>query len=377
MSDLLIIGGGVVGLSLAYEAAGHSARVRVIDAGRPGREASWAGAGILPPAAAAVDDPGQRLAALSNEMHRHWAEELRAATGIDTGYRRCGAIYLERDAQAAARMELVAAAADAHGVTARRLSPDALAEYEPGLAPKGIVQAAYLVPDECQIRNPRHLKALLIACQARGVEILSGSAAQDFDVHGDRIRAVVTNAGTLGAEQICLTSGAWTAALAQRLGISLSIKPIRGQIVLFATSRPPLARIVNEGSRYLVPRDDGRLLAGSTEEDAGFDRSTTAGGVAGLIDLALSLAPKLADATVERTWAGLRPATADGLPYLGRVPGITNAFVAAGHFRGGLQLSTGTALVMNQLLRGETPAIDLAPFRLDRACAKTGSVSNR
>jgi glycine oxidase len=137
-------------------------------------------------------------------------------------------------------------------------------------------------------------------------------------------------------------------------------------MVLFGCAQPILSRIVNEGSRYLVPRGDGRLLAGSTEEDVGFDRSTTAGGVRSLLDFALGLVPWLAQATIDRTWAGLRPATADGLPYLGRVPGLSNALVAAGHFRGGLQLSSGTAILMGQLLRGLAPQMDLAPFAVDR-----------
>jgi glycine oxidase len=130
--------------------------------------------------------------------------------------------------------------------------------------------------------------------------------------------------------------------------------------------RPIVSRIINEGSRYLVPRPDGRLLVGSTEDDVGFDRSTTAQGVGGLLSFALSLVPELADAPIERSWAGLRPATADGLPYLGPAPGLDNAFVAAGHFRGGLQLSTGTARVMSQLIDGQSPEVDLGTFRIDR-----------
>jgi len=135
---------------------------------------------------------------------------------------------------------------------------------------------------------------------------------------------------------------------------------------LLSTVRPILTRIINEGSRYLVPRADGRLLVGSTEEDVGFDRGTTAAGVAGLLDFALSLVGELDSAAIEQTWAGLRPATSDGLPYLGAVPGLENAYVAAGHFRSGLQLSTGTAVVMSQLIRGQQPQIDLSMFRADR-----------
>ncbi len=181
-----------------------------------------------------------------------------------------------------------------------------IAKYEQALQPNG-VRAAYLVPEECQIRNPRHLQALLMACAQRGVEITPGAAAEDFVVRGARIETVRTGVGSLSADRVCITSGSWTGPLVRRLGITPAIKPIRGQIVLFRTAAKLLSRIVNEGSRYLVPRDDGRLLAGSTEEDVGFDRSTTAGAIAGLLGFAIGLAPQLATATVERTWAGLRP----------------------------------------------------------------------
>ena len=175
-----------------------------------------------------------------------------------------------------------------------------------------------------------------------------------------------TAAGSFEANTVCVTTGCWTGNLGQKLGLSLAIAPVRGQMVLLALPQPPVSRIINEGSRYLVPRADGRLLVGSTEEDAGFDRRTTSGAIAGLLELAISLVPDLAAAPVERWWAGLRPSTRDGRPYLGRVPEIDNAFVAAGHFRSGLQQSTGTAVVMSQLIRGQEPEIDLSSFRLDR-----------
>jgi glycine oxidase len=198
------------------------------------------------------------------------------------------------------------------------------------------------------------------------VEVSAGIAAEDFDIRGGRIEAVRTTAGRLTAGSVVVTAGSWTGLLLARLGCRPAIKPIRGQIVLLSTTRPLITRIVNEGPRYLVPRPDGRLLAGSTEEDVGFDRGTTSAGVEGLLRLAISLVPALAEAQFERAWAGLRPSTRDGLPYLGRVPGVENLLLAAGHFRSGLQLSTGTAAVMAQLVRGESPSVDLAPFRLDR-----------
>jgi glycine oxidase len=371
MSDVLVIGGGVIGLSLAYELAGHGRRVRLIDAGQPGREASWAGAGILPPAGSATGDPLEQLAALGNRLHAQWAAELRESTQIDNGFRRSGAIYLARSPSDARQLEQLAAAAHARQIVAERLTPEALAEIEPALRFDRAHASAFLVPAECQLRSPRHLQALVVGCAQRGVEITPGLAAEDFQVRGHRVRAVCTAGGDIPVEQLCITTGAWSAAVARRLGFTAAIKPIRGQIVLLTSTRPIVSRIINDAKRYLVPRPDGRLLIGSTEEDVGFDRGTTAAAVAELLAFALELAPALADCGVERSWAGLRPASCDGLPYLGRVPGVENAFMAAGHFRGGLQLSTSTAVVMRQLIEGCPSEIDLTAFRLDRPAEPT------
>jgi glycine oxidase len=365
LDDCLIIGGGVVGLSLAYELAVHRLRVRVIDSGPPGREASWAGAGILPPASPTSRDPLEQLTALSNKLHRQWSEQLRGETGVDNGLRRCGGLYLARDEQSARALDSQAAAWRAAHVAVEDVRLR-LGDLEPNLQPVEPPRAAYLLPDEFQIRNPRHLKALLAGCTQRGVEVTPGLAAEDFDVRGGKIHAVLTAAGPISAGTYCLATGAWTRLVARRLGLNLAVHPVRGQIALLATPAPLLERIVNEGRRYLVPRADGRLLVGSTEEDAGFDRQPTDDAIAGLVEFAKQWVPKTCTAELERTWAGLRPATADGLPYLGRVPGLANAVVAAGHFRSGLQLSPGTATVIGQLIRGLQPEIDLTPFRLDR-----------
>jgi glycine oxidase len=210
------------------------------------------------------------------------------------------------------------------------------------------------------------LKALRAACAQRGVEITTGAAVEDFEIAHERVTGALTAEGTIRAERYCLTTGSWTAFVARRLGIELAIRPIRGQIALLNSGDAWLRRIINEGPRYLVPRGDGRVLVGSTEEEAGFDCRTTAGGVATLLDFALSLCPRLRRANVEATWAGLRPATIDGRPYLGPAPGLANLFVAAGHFRSGLQLSPATAVVLGELIRGVKPQVDLADFRLDR-----------
>ncbi len=365
MDDVLIIGGGVIGLSLAYELAQHGAVVRVIDRGPLGGESSWAGAGILPPGSRHPQaHPLEQLAALSAELHAHWAEQLRAETGIDTGYRRCGGLYLP-EGEDAGPLDEAMRDLQQGGVEVLALSRAELQREEPALHP-GAVQGAWLLPQEAQVRNPRHLKALAAACAQRGVALCAGVPAEEVIVRSGRIEAVRTCLGELRAAQYCVCSGAWSGALAQRCGTPLRIKPVRGQIVLLSSIRPVLRHVVNCGGRYLVPRPDGFTLIGSTEEDAGFDKRTTASAAEELLHFARQWVPALGSAAVERCWAGLRPGTQDGLPYLGPLPALANAFVAAGHFRSGLLLSTGTARVMAQLLRGEAPSIDLTPFGPDR-----------
>jgi glycine oxidase len=376
--DVLIIGGGVIGLSLAWDLAQHGQSVHVIDRNEPGKEASWAGAGILPPATwKAALHPYDQLRALSSELHPQWAATLSEQSGIDTGYRRCGGIYLARTPGEAASLVAWSACAAEEGIEVVRLSRQELEEAGVRSHELGETHVSFLLPQEAQLRNPRHLQALRIACEKLGVTIVADAEAVDFELRDDRLAAVITSMGELQAHKFCFTSGAWTGQLCGKLGISLGVLPIRGQMVMFKTndvgnsasrlqSTPLPSRIITEGSRYLVPREDGRVLAGSTEEEVGFDKSTTQRAIADLADFARSLVPALEHATIEKSWAGLRPASFDGLPYLGPLPGLGNVFVAAGHFRSGLFLSPATAVVMSQLLRGEEPRVEIGPFRVLR-----------
>ncbi len=370
MHDCLIIGGGVIGLSLAYELSRRGLSVHVIDRAAVGKEASWAGAGILPPAnAKTAVHPLDKLRALSHQLHSAWAATLREETGIDTGYRRCGGIYVARSAGEAAALHGMKRLLDEEQVAVERLSSEDLARHEPALAhlsESRVLKAAYRLPDEAQLRNPDHLRALAAACRKQNVLIDENAEVVAFEIIGEHMRGVRTQAGSFVAGSYCITAGAWTQVLLKRLEIPSDILPVRGQMVMFRCVEPPFSHVINEGPRYLVPRDDGRVLAGSTEEEVGFDKRTTAEAIDELTRFARELVPQLHHAAVERTWAGLRPGSFDGFPYLGLVPGLANVFVAAGHFRSGLFLSPATAVVMSELIRGEQPQIDLTPFRVGR-----------
>jgi len=199
-----------------------------------------------------------------------------------------------------------------------------------------------------------------------GVHLRLGCPASGFEIQGQRVIAVWTDRGRAKAGQFLLAAGAWSDALLQPIGWRPCIRPIRGRIALINTGVPLFRRILLWGTRYLVPRPDGRVLVGSTEEDAGFDKRTTTRAIGDLLVLACHLVPGLADAHLQRCWAGLRPGSPDGLPFLGAVPGFENLFVAAGHFRAGIQLSPATGLVMKELFLGQPLTVPLDAFRPDR-----------
>ena len=301
-------------------------------------------------------------------MHREWAVRLLEETGIDNGYRECGGLYLARSAGEVAALHAFAEMLRDIEIDIERLSPAEAAELEPALSEvaNGSLKAAYSLPGEAQLRNPDHLQALRLACEGRGVKILVNCEAKQFECSNGRVTAVQTCAGELSAGRYCVTSGAWTQMLLMQLGVSTGIIPIRGQMVMFRCGTPPFRRVLNEGPRYLVPRDDGRVLVGSTEEEVGFDKSTTEQGVGELVDLARQLIPALRDAPIEKSWAGLRPGSFDSFPYIGRVPGLDNAFAAAGHYRSGLHMAPATAVVLRELMFGAKPQVDLTPFRVGR-----------
>lgn len=359
--DVLILGGGVIGLTTAYFLTHSGVGVEVLDKSDLGQESSWAGAGILSPAPpiGRARTPHDLLAAHSARLHPQMAEELRAATGVDNGYlQRGGWGVFGSDEPVPLRQwrddEIAFEEMDERG----------LREREPGLRPGR--RRTVFFPALAQVRNPRHLKGLIAWCGLKGVRLQAGCPVYGFERAGGRITAVRTARGPLSAGKFLVATGAWTDGLLEGIGWRPGIRPVRGQIALLHPQSPLLGRVVEEGKRYLVPRPDGRVLVGSTEEDAGFEKQTTAGAIAALLGFAFSLVPALAQAPLERCWAGLRPGSPDGLPFLGAVPGTDNLFVAAGHYRAGIQLSPATGLVMKQLLLGESTMIPLDAFRLDR-----------
>jgi glycine oxidase len=358
--DVLVVGGGVIGLTTAYALGRAGVSVSVLDRGEFGQEASWAGAGIIPPGnAGRARSPLDRLRAVSAALFPELSEELRGLTGIDNGYRRCGGLEVPTDDEPAET-----GAWEAEGIDFEPLDRDGLHRLEPALSDR--LAGAYHFPGMAQVRNPRHMKALVAACDRLGVKLEPRRAVLGFSYRGRRVREVLTDQGPRVARRFLVCGGAWTDTLLRPLGVSLGIRPVRGQMILFDAGQPFFRSVVLVGKRYLVPRDDGKVLAGSTEEEVGFRKGNTPEAVEMLRSFAVTCVPALADAPVVTSWSGLRPASADGLPVLGRVPKCDNLYVSAGHFRAGIQLSPGSAQAVADLLLDRLPALDLEPFRPGR-----------
>ncbi|MCE3014361.1 MAG: NAD(P)/FAD-dependent oxidoreductase [Pirellula sp.] len=372
--DLVVCGGGAVGLSIAYECVKNRWTVCVLDAGEIGKGSSWAGAGILP-AGASVDalDPLEQLRALSHRLHPLWAEELLEFTGIDNEFRRCGGLYLARTRAERATLRANCSWWDDHGIAYQQSTVGQISQHLSGLKSVTLVEPeaeCWWVPGDCRVRNPRHLKALQTALTQLGVEFLPHTSVLDFHHQSGRIdRANCEGNRVVRGNAFCVASGAWASKLISTVGVATGIMPVRGQMLLYKLASSAFSCVINEGHRYLVPRDDGHLLVGSCEEEVGYVTETTQEKTDELRDWAIGLMPVLTENRLVQSWAGLRPGSFDSYPYMGKVPGFENLFVAAGHFRHGLHWSTATGVLMQQLMFGEPTDIDLEPFRVLRGNA--------
>lgn len=365
----LIVGGGVIGLSLAWELNRRGSDVALFERDRLGRATSWAGAGILPPANFdTATDPLDQLRGLSHQLFPQWCDRLQRDTGIDPGLRRCGGWYLADTPGERAAMIGMADYWHQLQIQCEPVLKERLVEREPALAAwseRNPEATAWWVPSEYQVRSPELLRALAHACSASGVELIENAPVED--VRSAAGGASLRCAGQWhSADAVVICGGPWSGFAAESLRLEMSLVPIRGQILMLKTAAPLLKSIVNLGQRYLVCRDDGRTLIGSCEEEVGFQAGTDDAMLRSLREFAANVCPALADAPTDKAWSGFRPMTFDGFPMLGRVPNTESVYVSAGHYRSGLHLSCASAVVMADLISGQTPAIDLAPFRVGK-----------
>lgn len=349
--DFLIVGGGVIGLSIARELHKRGGRnICVIECGEVGKEASWAAAGMLSPdIEAAPNGHFYRLCRRSLSMYPQFANELLDETGEDIELDRAGTISLSFEAD----FDLKSLVADQRkvGVNVHFLTSHEVFEIEPNLSKR--VVGGMLYPDNWQVENRKLLNALMSFCERNEIEIHENSTVEKLNTQNGKFVGVETESGSFFAEHVVLATGAWTSLIKiADVKVPFEINPVLGQMICFRP-KERLINCVTHGPRgYLVPRQDGRILAGSTSEDRGFDKGVTKKGIDELRSMAAELLQALSNETIVDSWSGLRPCSTDELPVIGNVSGMTNLTVATGHYRNGILLAPLTARIVVDAITG-------------------------
>jgi len=337
MSDVAIIGGGIVGLACAYELAGAGARVTVLEYGKPGMQATNAAAGMLAPLGVA-EGPGPMVSFGLRALAEYppLAEELERACGFGLELRLNGILRVAYDDDELAALARRCAWQREQGMAVDLLDGALCRELESRLS--GRMAGGVFSPGEGAVSNQLVALALERAAIARGATVRSGTPVTGFETRGGRVRAVRSRDASYACDAVVIAAGARSGQIAAKLRARLPVRPVRGQMIALGGMRPAVRHCVWGPHGYLVPRANGLVFAGATVEDVGFRRRTTKAGERGLRAMASTLVPQLRAATQQFAWAGLRPGTPDGLPMIGPLPEWEDVVVATGHYRNGILL---------------------------------------
>ncbi|MEO1751289.1 glycine oxidase ThiO [Thiofaba sp. EF100] len=359
MSDFIIVGAGAIGMLTALALRQRGYAVTLIDRQQAGRESSWAGGGILSPLYPwRYADPVNALARRSQALYPDLVASLIETTGMDPEHVQSGLLMLD-----GAEGDEALVWSRRTGTPVERVGRDEIAAIQPGLA--GVTEPGWWMPQVAQVRNPRLVRALRAAVELSGIRLVEGAPVERLELTGGRVQGVRAAGRTMPADAVVLAAGAWSGDLSGLLPRPPQVQPVRGQMLVLNAPGSRLARIVMRGGRYLIPRRDGRIVVGSTVEQAGFEKRATPEARESLHRFALELLPELREAPIEHHWAGLRPGVPAGIPYIGPHPAAEGLFLHTGHFRNGLVMGPASTELLVQLVEGEIPSFDPAPYALD------------
>ncbi|HVB88266.1 MAG TPA: glycine oxidase ThiO [Candidatus Dormibacteraeota bacterium] len=361
--DVAIIGGGIIGASIAFELAAEKLRVGVFDRQEPGREASWAAAGMLSPAPDSPRDlPLVPFAKESLKLYPRFVQAIEELSGKSCAYACEGAMELFFSSEAETECRARLRSLNELGIAAELISTDAARRTEGAI--NAAARAALWLSEEGTVEPRLVMDALLTAARHRGVEIHANRGITEIVRESDRCTGVIAGGEKVSAAHVILAAGCFSGDVSRAESLSqlAATRPVRGQMIALRPANcAALRRVVRSEHGYLVPRRDGRIVAGSTTEEAGFEKHLTAAGLRKIIDGAVELCPAIAEAQIAETWAGLRPGTPDDLPILGPAD-LSGLWIATGHYRNGILLAPATAMLVSGWVMGRKPEFDVEAF---------------
>lgn len=357
--DAVVAGGGVIGASIALELAEAGLKVALYDAREPGREASWASAGMISPA---PENPGMipfvPISLASAALYPNFVQKVEAMSGMDVGYRKDGALDAILDGNVEEELSTVIALQHGVGLRAEALTARQAREMEPSLTEE--IEAAIFRPDEASLDSRAFTDAVIAAALYKGVQIFAKDGAKALWKEDGRCKGLLLENSRVEAKWTIIAAGCFSARI-EGVAPYAPVFPAKGQMIALRCDAVEIEHVLWLEHTYLVPRNDGKIIAGSTIERTGFDHDVTAAGMKKIIGEAIRLAPELQQARIEETWAGLRPDSPDHLPILGPTD-IDGLLIATGHFRSGILLAPITAVLMREWICSQRVSVDWERF---------------
>lgn len=370
--DAVIAGGGLIGASIALELAEAGLKVGLYDAHEPGHEASWASAGMISPAPENPDMiPFVPMSLASVALYPDFIRKVEDLAGVSVGYRKDGALDVIVDGDAPEELSTVIALQHGVGLKAEALSAEQARKMEPALTDE--MQAAIFREDEASLDTRVFTEATLKAAERRGVQIFAGNGAKALWKAGECCKGLLLEKGQVEAKWTVIAAGCFSARI-EGVAPYAPVFPAKGQMMALRCESVEIRHVLWLEHTYLVPRNDGRIIAGSTIERTGFDHDVTAGGLKKILNEATKLAPGLEKARIEETWAGLRPDSPDHLPIIGPTD-LDGLLIATGHFRSGILLAPVTARLIREWVQAQKVPVDwerVSPMRFLEATRSRG-----